>query len=74
MDCYKEFCKSPEGIKSNACNTGQVRLFNVNESESLGPYMARYLGSKFYRGEQYYLQIDSHSEFVAQWDSKLIKV
>ena len=35
----------------------QVRLYNVNESESLGPYMARYLGAKFYRGEQYYLQV-----------------
>ena len=58
MDCYVEFCKSPEGVRSNACNTGQIRLFNVNESESLGPYMARYLGAKFYRGEQYYLQID----------------
>lgn len=74
VNCYTEFCKSPEGIKSNACNTGQVRLFNVNESESLGPYMARYLGSKFYRGENYYLQIDSHSEFVENWDDKLIKM
>jgi hypothetical protein len=36
--------------------------------------MARYLGAKFYRGEQYYLQIDSHSEFVKDWDKKLIKM
>ena len=71
-DCYKIFCASAEGIASNACNTGQVRLYNVNESESLGPYMARYLGAKFYRGEQYYLQIDSHSEFIPGWDDKLI--
>ena len=49
VNCYTEFCNSKEGINSNACNTGQVRLFNVNESESLGPYMARYLGGKFYR-------------------------
>jgi hypothetical protein len=74
MDCYEEFCKSPEGIRSNACNNGHVRLFNVNESESLGPYMARYMGAKFYQGENYYLQIDSHSEFVPNWDSKLIKM
>jgi hypothetical protein len=73
-DCYVEFCNSPEGIKSNACNTGQIRLFNVNESESLGPYMARYLGAKFYMGEQYYLQIDSHSEFAKNWDSTVIKM
>lgn len=74
IDCYVEFCRSLEGIRSNACNTGQVRLFNVNESESLGPYMARYLSGKFYMGEQYYLQIDSHSEFVTGWDKKLIKM
>ena len=74
MNCFFEFCKSPEGVRSNACNDGRVRLFNVNESESLGPYMARYLGAKFYRGEQYYLQIDSHSEFVNSWDDKLIKM
>ena len=74
VNCYTEFCSSSEGIKSNACNNGNVRLFNVNESESLGPYMARYLGSKFYRGEEFYLQIDSHSEFVRDWDTKLIKM
>lgn len=74
INCYTDFCSSPEGIRSQACERNQVRLFNVNESESLGPYMARYLGSKFYRGEQYYLQIDSHSEFVSQWDEKLIRM
>jgi [Skp1-protein]-hydroxyproline N-acetylglucosaminyltransferase len=72
INCYDDFCASEEGKRSKACVRNQVRLFNVNESESLGPYMARYLGSKFYRGEQYYLQIDSHSEFVSHWDEKLI--
>mmetsp|Transcript_8357 Transcript_8357/g.14005 ORF Transcript_8357/g.14005 Transcript_8357/m.14005 type:complete len:557 (-) Transcript_8357:233-1903(-) len=73
-DCYKEFCASEEGIQSHACENGHVRLYNVNESESLGPYMARYLGAKFYLGEQYYLQIDSHSEFIPHWDDELIKM
>jgi len=72
VDCYQEFCKSPEGQTSKACGTDHIRLFNVNESESLGPYMARYLTAKLYRGENYYLQIDSHSEFVEEWDAKLI--
>ena len=74
LNCYTEFCNSPEGIRSNACKNNHVRLFNVNESESLGPYMARYLGAKFYQGEQYYLQIDSHSEFIPDWDYHLIKM
>jgi hypothetical protein len=71
-DCYTEFCQSEEGKRSGACLDDRIRLFNVNESESLGPYMARYLGAKFYRGEHYYLQIDSHSQFVDHWDTKLI--
>eukprot|EP01041_Mallomonas_annulata_P000653 gene653-1265_t len=74
VNCYDEFCKSPEGQASKACGTDQIRVFNVNESESLGPYMARYLTGKFYRGENYYLQIDSHSEFTKDWDAKLIKM
>jgi [Skp1-protein]-hydroxyproline N-acetylglucosaminyltransferase len=72
VNCYDVFCESKEGIASGACVDNRVRLFNVNESESLGPYMARYFGAKFYRGEEFYLQIDSHSEFVSHWDTKLI--
>ena len=74
IDCYVSFCESTEGKLSHACVNGNIQLFNVNESESLGPYMARYFGAKFYRGEQYYLQIDSHSEFVTNWDFKLIQM
>ena len=33
-----------------------------------------FLGAKFYRGEQYYLQIDSHSQFIPDWDEKLIQM
>lgn len=35
VDCYKEFCKSPEGIRSGACNTGQVRLSNIHRYKYL---------------------------------------
>ena len=45
-NCYELFCASPEGIASKACGTDQIRLFNVNESESLGPYMARSVNKK----------------------------
>ncbi len=36
--------------------------------------LSLYMAAKFYRGEQYYLQIDSHCEFVSSWDEKLIKM
>jgi len=43
-DCYLLFCSSPEGKKY--CNDGNIRLLKMKESESLGPYMARYFASK----------------------------
>lgn len=35
---------------------------------------ARYLASKLYRGESYYLQIDSHSLFAQDWDKALLQI
>ena len=46
LDCYLLFCSSPEGKKY--CNDGNIRLLKMKESESLGPYMARYFASKLY--------------------------
>jgi hypothetical protein len=36
-------------------------------------HIARYLASKLWRGETYFLQIDSHSHFKQGWDSNLIE-
>jgi len=65
-DCYEIFCSSAEGKKY--CANNQVRLLKVKESESLGPYMARYFASKLWMGEQWYMQIDSHMTFILDWD------
>jgi hypothetical protein len=38
----------------------EVRLLTVREAEALGPCVARYLASKLWGGEEYFVQIDSH--------------
>ena len=35
--------------------------------------MARYIASKLWAGETYYLQIDLHLQFTNDWDEKLIQ-
>ncbi|GMH89395.1 hypothetical protein TrST_g2316 [Triparma strigata] len=70
-DCYEEFCKGEWG---EACKDGRVRVLKVDESGSLGPYFARYLGSKLWSGEQYYMQIDSHMTFAPSWDATSVKM
>jgi predicted 2-oxoglutarate/Fe(II)-dependent dioxygenase YbiX len=51
---------------------GQVRVTRVLASRTRGPCWARRETEQLWRGEDFTLQIDSHSRFVAQWDRWLI--
>ncbi|KAL3774003.1 hypothetical protein ACHAW5_004853 [Stephanodiscus triporus] len=71
-DCYLLFCSSEVG--KTFCDSGNVRLLRMKDSEALGPYMARYFASKLWQGEEWYMQIDSHMSFLQDWDALLIKM
>ena len=64
-NCYELFC---EGEGKEFCKKGQVRLLEVDEPESLGPYAARYFASKMWYGEQWYMQTDAHMTWKPDWD------
>lgn len=66
-DCYASFCSSDVGRRH--CASGRVRVLQVKEPESLGPYMARYFASKLWDGESFYMQIDAHMTFMQDWDA-----
>lgn len=51
----------------------QVRKISIPNSEAKGPCYARYLCSTLYRNETYFMQIDSHTTFVKDWDIKAIQ-
>jgi len=66
-DCAKLFCQHhPE-------HCSQLRSLKLSETESLGPYGARFLASKLYGGEQWYMQIDAHMTFLNKWDDITIR-
>eukprot|EP00554_Chaetoceros_debilis_P007814 CAMPEP_0194075320 /NCGR_PEP_ID=MMETSP0149-20130528/2351_1 /TAXON_ID=122233 /ORGANISM="Chaetoceros debilis, Strain MM31A-1" /LENGTH=670 /DNA_ID=CAMNT_0038755761 /DNA_START=127 /DNA_END=2136 /DNA_ORIENTATION=+ len=64
----EDFCKQDKYKKY--CESGQIRVVYVHETESLGPAMARYHASKLWGGETYYVQTDSHLQFAVEWDEK----
>lgn len=45
-DCYQQFCDTDLG--KPICDNKQLRVLNIDEPESLGPYAARYFASKLY--------------------------
>lgn len=59
-DCYSDKWKS------------QIKLIRVPYYDAKGPTWARYLCSTLWNNENYYFQIDSHTLFEKNWDSKLI--
>ena len=52
----------------------KVNIVRLPSSAAQGPTYARYVCSKLWRGEEYYMQIDSHMIFVKSWDTKLINM
>jgi len=54
QNVFQTFC---EGEGKFFCDNGQVRVLNIDESEVLGPYAARYFSSKMWFGEQWFMQI-----------------
>lgn len=63
----KESCV-PASFKHHA----NVRRISIPNSEAKGPCYARYLCSTLFRDETYFMQIDSHTTFVDDWDAKAI--
>lgn len=51
-----------------------IRIIRLKDTDAKGPTYARWICSKLYRNEDYFMQIDSHSKFVKDWDSKLLKM
>jgi len=65
-----EFCNTPEYTKY--CDSGQVRVIYVHDTDALGPQTARYYASKLWGGETYFMQMDAHLEFAPEWDQYYI--
>ena len=47
----------------------QIKYEHVDPVFAKGPCWARHRAQSFYQGEDYFLQIDSHTQFLPDWDS-----
>eukprot|EP01117_Protostelium_nocturnum_P017376 TRINITY_DN7079_c0_g1_i1.p1 TRINITY_DN7079_c0_g1~~TRINITY_DN7079_c0_g1_i1.p1 ORF type:complete len:376 (-),score=45.07 TRINITY_DN7079_c0_g1_i1:96-1223(-) len=45
-----------------------MRILRINYKDANGPCPARHYCSQLYNGEDYFLQIDSHTRFIEDWD------
>lgn len=50
----------------------QITYFHMSPKYSRGPCWARSMAYSFYNGQDYFLQVDSHTVFDKNWDTKLL--
>ncbi len=50
-----------------------IRTVTVPHTEAKGPCVARYICSRLYGGETYFMQIDSHTVMINGWDERCIE-
>jgi len=62
IDCYNDKYKD------------NIRIIRLSDEEAKGPTYARYFCSTLYKNEDYFMQIDSHTKFVQDWDLKLMNI
>ena len=61
--------KKEECLPTDFKYVNNIRLDRMKHTDALGPNYARYKCSHLWRGEQYFLQIDSHLKFKKGWDT-----
>ena len=76
---YVGICQQNKSDEDKDClntfeNNKNITILRIPHTEAKGPTYARYLCSTLWNGEEYYLQIDSHSKFVKNWDEKCINM
>ncbi len=54
-------------------NFNNVKIKISKAPDNIGVGISRYLANEFYNGEDFYLQIDSHTRFEKNWDKSLIE-
>jgi hypothetical protein len=65
---------SVSDLDKNTLSNSNIILETVSYEKAMGPNWARYLIQKKWDNQEYYLQIDSHTMFVKDWDTILIKM
>lgn len=68
-DCVG-FCN----IDKDLCNGDKVNIQRLDHTQARGPCWARYLLMQKWNGEEYFMQIDSHSRFKPHWDTEYINM
>jgi len=50
-----------------------ISIFKMDATLATGPVTARHIGYRMYRGQNFFMQMDAHCQFVRHWDTLIIR-
>jgi len=65
-------CQQHEPDKFISSTNPNAQFINFNYIDSRGACWARWHAHQFYRGEKYFIQLDSHIDLIDSWDTAII--
>jgi len=71
--CQQNDQEDPDCLSIHAITyKSHIKINRISSLGAKGPTWARYLCSRLWEGEEFFLQIDSHTQFAQNWDQDLI--
>lgn len=73
-DCLENYCKMMDNATGSCKYMDQIKIKRFHARDAKGPVWARAKATDLIRDEEYCMQVDSHMDFVYNWDIKMIKM
>ncbi|KAF0754909.1 hypothetical protein AaE_005150, partial [Aphanomyces astaci] len=71
--CLDEYCKLSTSHWGECKFKDHITIDSHDAAASQGPTIARHAQQQLIRDEEFCLQLDAHSQLLADWDTKLVK-
>ncbi|RHY85299.1 hypothetical protein DYB37_012447, partial [Aphanomyces astaci] len=71
--CLDEYCKLSTSHWGECKFKAHITIDSHDAAASQGPTIARHAQQQLIRDEEFCLQLDAHSQLLADWDTKLVK-
>lgn len=71
FDCIKDYCAQYINKGEQCAHRPQIQVIEFTHHDSRGTAYARYQQNSMIENEEFCMQVDSHSDFVSNWDTTL---
>lgn len=74
FDCIKDYCNQFTSRGEQCDHRPQIKIIEFTHHDARGTAYARYQQNSMIEDEEFCMQVDSHSDFISNWDTTLTRM